>query len=105
MPCVMRLRNRLYTIKKNGEIKKMIDSSQIAYNYIQKEPLSGSFNGMRYYIQKKEDLLSATVYPEPLCFVKTPQELKTTETFENSPEGLEKAVKWLDGQYASRPWK
>lgn len=83
----------------------MIDTSQISYNYVQKEPLSGSYKGMRYYIQKSGDSLLVTAYPEPFCFFKTPEEKKTSERFENTPEGLEKAVSWLDGQYEGRQWR
>ncbi len=76
----------------------MIKREQLSYNYIQKEPLSGSEQGMRFYIQKKGDIMLVTVYPEPYCFVKTPDDDKISHEFPNTPEGLDEAVLWLNEQ-------
>ena len=79
----------------------MIRREQLSFNYIQKEPLSGSDNGMRFYIQKKGDHMLVTLYPEPFCFVKTPPEKKTAREFPNTQEGLDEAVLWMNEQAAS----
>lgn len=76
----------------------MINRTELSYNYIQKEALSGSDNGMRFYIQKKSDSMLVTLYPEPFCFVKTPDNQKTSKEFPNTPEGLDEAVMWMNEQ-------
>ncbi|NLL78787.1 MAG: GNAT family acetyltransferase [Clostridiales bacterium] len=76
----------------------MIRREQLSYNYIQKEPLSGSDNGMRFYIQKQGDTMLVTLYPEPFCFVKTPADQKNSREFPNTPEGLDEAVLWMNGE-------
>ena len=42
----------------------MIKKEEISFNFIQKEAQTGSYQGMRYYLEKKGDQLSATVYPD-----------------------------------------
>lgn len=79
----------------------MIDRNQIPFQYIQRSPLSGSEQGMRFYLQRKEDALSVTLYPEPYCFVKTPPEQKTTREFPNTPEGLDEAIAWMNQELPS----
>ncbi len=80
------------------------------------EAYFGSHKGMRYrlareplenvFFVKKEDrapaTLMATVWPEPYAYGKTDKSLMTSENFEVSQEGLEKAVEWINEQYSSR---
>lgn len=77
----------------------MINRAELSYNYIQKEALSGSDRGMRFYVQKRGDFILVTLYPEPFCFVKTPDDQKTSREFPNSPEGLDEAVVWMNEQH------
>lgn len=80
----------------------MIDPSVIHLNFIKKEPQSGSDRGLRYLFAKgkdgEEDCLDVTFWPEPLCYGKTPAELKTLRKFPLSPDGIAAAVDWLNAQ-------
>ena len=80
------------------------------------EAYFGSYKGMRYRLAREplENVkftpldkrgpatLMATVWPEPYSYAHTEDSLKTTENFEVSQEGLEKAVEWINAQYTSR---
>lgn len=80
------------------------------------EAYFGSYKGMRYRLAREplENVkftpldkrgpatLMATVWPEPNSYSHTDDSLKTTENFEVSQEGLEKAVQWINDQYTSR---
>ncbi len=80
------------------------------------EAYCGSYKGMRYRLAREplENVkftpldkrgpatLMATVWPEPNSYAHTDDSLKTTENFEVSQEGLEKAVQWINDQYTSR---
>lgn len=80
------------------------------------EAYFGSYKGMRYRLAREplENVkftpldkrgpatLMATVWPEPNSYAHTDDSLKTTENFEVSQEGLEKAVQWINDQYTSR---
>lgn len=80
------------------------------------EAFFGSYKGMRYRLAREplENVkftpldkrgpatLMATVWPEPNSYAHTDDSLKTTENFEVSQEGLEKAVQWINDQYTSR---
>jgi len=76
-------------------------------NYIKKEPLSGSLNGMRYLLQTKKEVIDdeehkymlGTVWPEPLGFQKTPEDQKVSRRFMLDADGLADAVAWLNEQY------
>lgn len=73
------------------------------FNYIKKEELSGSMEGMRYLLKKVSgedgDKLQTIVWPGPLNCVKTPEEKKTIKEFPFSPEGVEQAADWLNEQF------
>lgn len=78
------------------------------FNYIKKEELSGSMEGMRYMLKKVSgedgDKLQTCIWPGPLNFVKTPEEKKMVKEFPFSPEGVEQAADWLNEQYlADKP--
>ena len=80
------------------------------------EAFFGSYKGMRYRLareplenvkfipvdQRGPATLMATVWPEPNSYAHTDDSLKTSENFEVSQEGLEKAVEWFNEQYESR---
>ena len=63
----------------------MITPDQIHLNYIKKEAQTGSDSGMRYRLCKSKnedgDCIEAAVWPEPFCFVKTPEKQKTFRQF------------------------
>ena len=80
------------------------------------EAFFGSHKGMRYRLarnplenvkftpidQRGEATLMATVWPEPWAYGKADPNLMTSENFEVSQEGFEKAVEWINEQYESR---
>lgn len=76
----------------------MIDSNKISLNFIKKEVVTGSDNGMRFRLEKSGDNILVWAWPEPYCFAKTQNELKVSETFPLTAEGKEEAVSWLNEQ-------
>ncbi|WP_455616229.1 GNAT family acetyltransferase [Eisenbergiella sp.] len=79
----------------------MIRKEEISFNFIQKEPLTGSYLGMRYYLVKSGDCIRATVYPDKFCFVKTPEDQKVVKEFPNVPDSMDELVGWLNEQHES----
>lgn len=92
----------------------MIDIKDVMpISFLKKEPFTGSFQGMRYRIEKTEipleeasgessktqTVLKTSIWPQPFCFDKTPDEKKSAKVFDFSPEGLSLAVDWLNEQY------
>lgn len=71
-------------------------------NYVKKEEYTGSMDGMRYMLKKKEDRLEVIIWPEPYNYAKTPEEKKQRIEFEFSEEGLQKAVVYLNEQWTSQ---
>lgn len=81
----------------------MIDKKLIPVGGLKKEPYSGSHNGMRYYLQADDkDTFTATVYPEPWSFDKTPEEDKEQTSYPLTDEGLDLAIAWLFEMYENR---
>lgn len=77
------------------------------FNYIKKEDMTGSMQGMRYILRKEqneagEDVLGVTIWPGPYGFAKTAQELKQRVEFEFSPDGVAQAADWLNEQYIAQ---
>ncbi len=74
--------------------------------YSKKAVLKASFQGMRYQIEQAESdsgpVLRATIWPEPFCFEKTPEEKKVSKEFNYSEEGLDAVYGWLCQSYAQR---
>lgn len=69
---------------------------------------SGSYEGMRYRIEKhseeaSDDQLLATVFPGPYGFEATPEEKRTTKLFPYSDEGLTEICDWLNSTYEASP--
>ena len=79
--------------------EQYINDEKISFNYIKKENLTGSFQGMRYLLKKKEDQLIAIIWPEPFCYEVTPEEEKISHEFDLTLEGKSKAVCWLNEQF------
>ncbi len=63
---------------------------------------AGSYKGMRYYLCKEEDMMTAYVFPEPFAFRYTADAYKTRQTFQWSDEGYEQALVWINNQYETR---
>lgn len=81
--------------------------------YTHGAPFNGSYKGMRYRIERnplkidKKDtetvpVLIATVWPEPMNYDHTAEELKIRETFNCDKEGKVNAVAWLNEQYEKK---
>ena len=79
----------------------MINKTFIPVNGLKKEPYSGCHNGMRYYMCSTEDKseFTVTVYPEPWCLEKTPDEMKETKNFPINEAGMDAAIEWLFEKY------
>lgn len=74
-----------------------------SFNYIKKERFTGSFEGTRYFLDKKENedgnkVILACAWPEPLCFEKTDELLKHFMEFDFSEDGLKEAWAWLSSK-------
>ena len=72
--------------------------------YIKKEELTGSYQGMRFKLFKKEiseeeTKLGVVVWPEPFSFPKTSDEEKTYQDFEFSEDGIDSAIEWMNHFY------
>ena len=82
--------------------EKISLKGMVSIPFIKKERYTGSKKPMRYFLQKEEDKLKATVYPGPYCIEATPAELMESEFFEFSNEGLDAAVEWLNKMYEEK---
>lgn len=89
------------------------------FNYVKKEEYVASMDGMRYMLKKQpkkvtvdgeektQDILLVTIWPEPYCYAKTPEEKKQRAEFDFSAAGIMDAADWLNEQYAMQEelWK
>lgn len=75
-----------------------IKDMEISLNFIKKEPMSGSYNGMRYRLSKAGDEIEVCIWPEPYNYIKTKDELKQYAHFPLTAEGKTDSVKWLNEQ-------
>ena len=82
-------------------------------NFYKKEKFTGSYQGMRYLIQKdqeedaedenvKHDIFRVTIWPGPYNFASTADDLKSSAVFPFTPEGKEQVVGWLNEQWSAR---
>jgi hypothetical protein len=80
----------------------------LSLNFVKKEDFTGSHEGMRFLLRHatvekqegtSENKLQVYIWPEPFCFVATPDEKKVSELFEFSEEGLSKAIEWMNMNY------
>lgn len=93
----------------------MIDlHGQISFAFLKKSRFTGSYQGMRYLLQKQERevetahdgepiktgaVLEAVIWPEPYGFEATEADKKHGKDFVFSGEGLWEAVNWLNQEY------
>ncbi len=75
-------------------------------NFYKKEKFTGSYQGMRYLIQKAQsedesDIFRVTIWPGPYNFASTADDLKSSATFPFTPEGKEQVVSWLNEQWSA----
>ena len=78
----------------------MIKENEFNYlNYIKKEELTGSDTGMRYMLKKRGDMIVVTVWPEPYCYAKTPEDKKVSTLVPLTKEGVEEARCWINEQH------
>ncbi len=90
-----------------GKGKDSVNSRNSLYDiksfYNKRAVLKASFGGMRYQVEQflegEEKVLKATIWPEPFCFEKTPEEQKESERFPYSEEGLDAVYEWLCRKY------
>ena len=84
-----------------------IPNNTIALNFIKKEPVTGSYKGMRYRLMKSGDQIEVCIWPEPYNFIKTKEEHKQYNSFPLTEEGKDAAVEWLNRQVdeQSALWK
>jgi hypothetical protein len=73
---------------------------RISLAYIKKERYTGSCDGLRFFLEKKEaegedPVIQVCLWPEPYCFEKTPDDQKHYREFAFSDEGLEQAIDYL----------
>lgn len=54
---------------------------------------------MRFRVEKEEDSLLATIWPEPFAYAATPDEKKESEHFPFSEEGLCQVTDWLNRKH------
>ena len=68
-------------------------------SFLKKSPYTGSFQGIRYRIEKQEEgeckSLLVYTWPEPYAFSHTPEEEKEKKSFSFSEKGLEEIRMYL----------
>ena len=68
-------------------------------SFLKKSPYTGSFQGIRYRIEKQEEgeckSLLVYTWPEPYAFSHTPEEENEKKSFPFSEEGLEEIRLYL----------
>lgn len=82
----------------------------IAEFYRKKAVLNASYQGMRYQVRRKtwmegeeeKSCLLATVWPEPYCYDKTPEEKREAREFPYEEESLDQVYEWLCERYESK---
>lgn len=76
-------------------------------NYLKKERFTGSYQGMRYKMEKAQigegeeakTVLRVVQWPEPYSFDATKDEEKTSMDTSFDEEGIEKGIDWLNEEY------
>lgn len=68
--------------------------------YLKKTDYTGSHQGMRYRLEgimaDETKKLLVTVWPEPLNYAKTKEELKKKNEFDFSDDGITDAIAWMN---------
>lgn len=60
---------------------------------------SGSYNGMQFRMAVQEKELVASVWANPWCFEKTPEDEIKSKTFSMDETGICSAESWVQAQY------
>jgi len=85
----------------------VIREELLALDFYKSRPFKGSDTGIRYMVKKdriksseesgeEKDVLVAYIWPEPFCFEATSEELKQSQDFPFSEEGLCQAIAWIN---------
>lgn len=80
-------------------------------NFYKKENFTGSYQGMRYRIEKSKenetDVFLVYLWPGPYNFSATADSKKTSATFPFTPSGQQQVVDYLNEQWTTRrdEWK
>lgn len=78
----------------------------LSISYLKKSAFTGSFQGMRYRLEKAEDqegsFLKAALWAGPYSFEATLEEQKEYRRFGFSEEGVYEAVNWLNETWEER---
>ena len=85
----------------------MIQRSDIlSIPYLKKSVFTGSFQGMRYRLEKAEkeegNFLKVIFWEGPYCYDATSEEKKQCEEFYFTEEGVCQAVDWLNCQWEGK---
>jgi len=102
-----------YLLQKEGRSIMIQNDDILNMNFYKKEKFTGSYQGMRYLIQKdqeedaedenvKHDIFRVTIWPGPYNFASTADDLKSSAVFPFTPEGKEQVVGWLNEQWSAR---
>lgn len=84
----------------------MIDlTGMISVAYLKKSRFTGSYQGMRYLLEKKGEALRAVIWPEPYSFAATEDEKKHSREFTFDSDGLLQAVGWLNEAHRTEKYK
>jgi len=84
----------------------MIDlTGLISVAYLKKSSFTGSYQGMRYRLEKQGEVLMAVIWPEPYSFAATEDEKKHSRGFTFDSDGLAQAVVWLNEAYREGIYK
>lgn len=88
------------------DIKKMC-----GIRFLKKKPFTGSYEGMRYRLQKTEDeeagtvTLNAAVWAGQFAYAATDDALKTFNSFEFTDDGFQACVDWLNEAFENNLYK
>lgn len=85
----------------------MLKSTDLFHlSFYQKTHYTGSISGMHFYIEKTSQdetpVFKVWIFPGPLCFEKTSDDVKTSQTFAFTEESLEQIADWLNSQYENQ---
>ena len=75
--------------------------------FLKKLPFYGSYHGMRYRLEIKEDGMQVSVWPGPLGFESVDPSLVEEKTFSPDEDGRRAAIDYLNEYYnlGKRVWK
>ena len=68
----------------------------LSLEFLKKSPFTGSHMEMRYRIEKVEEGLKTTIWPEPFNFITTSNEKKEYFLSTFDEDGILDAVQWMN---------